>query len=57
MYRPSEKNLDKTYPIVYNNDGKMYIDVEKFPSGLWKLQLDITKNQTDYYLEQTITLP
>jgi len=56
LYRPASKKFDKAFNVGYSSNGMMHIDTKNLPSGLWKIQLDVTKNQTDYFTEKTIIL-
>lgn len=56
LYRPSAKNFDRSFDVDCNNKGVMYIDSKDLPAGLWKIKLDVTRNHTDYYMENTLSI-
>jgi hypothetical protein len=56
FYRPSEKALDKEYPIQFDSSGQQVIDLSKFKNGVYKVQITWKNNSINYYKEGTINL-
>jgi hypothetical protein len=56
VYRPSNKNYDKTFDIKLDENGKMALTMEKSPIGLYRLKINWTHNSIDYYTEEDIYL-
>jgi len=56
FYRPSEKALDKEYPIQFDKSGQQIIDLSKFKNGVYKVQISWENNSIKYYKEGTINL-
>jgi hypothetical protein len=56
VYRPSNKNYDKTFDIKLDENGKMVINMKNSPIGLYKLKIGWSNKDTAYYLEEDIYL-
>lgn len=56
VYRPSNKAYDKYFDIELDENSKMVIIMEKSPIGLYKLKIDWSNNDIDYYVEEDIYL-
>lgn len=56
FYRPSNNNLDKKIQIKVNEENKQIIDTKNFIKGLWKLKINWSEDNIEYYYEETINL-
>jgi hypothetical protein len=54
MFRPDNSKLDVKIPIQPNNEMMQIINTASFNKGLWKVKVDWTMNDTNYYNEQII---
>ena len=56
FFRPSDKRLDRRFPISLN-EGKMIIKKDrKLVGGLWKVKVEWQNNGKDYYYEKPLVL-
>lgn len=57
MFRPSNEYLDKSYPLKLDSMGDMFIPLDKNTArGQWKLQIDWTTSDQEYYNEEVIII-
>jgi hypothetical protein len=57
LFRPSNKQLDKTFILKLDQQSKMSIPVDgDIPPGLWKIQLDWEAQGDNYYKEEAIVI-
>lgn len=55
LFRPSDKQLDKTFILKLDQQSKMSIPIDgDIPPGLWKVQLDWEAEGNNYYKEESI---
>lgn len=54
IYRPSDSNLDKTASIFLDAENRQLIKPPINLPGLWKVKIDWTRNDTNYYNEKII---
>ncbi len=53
LFRPSDKRLDRHFPINLNRDGRQYIAAEYLPiPGLWKIKISWSSEGLEYYWEK-----
>ncbi len=57
FYRPSDINLDIRIPIHLNDQGWMVISKAQFKSGTYRLQINWTVEQEDFYYEESVYIP
>ncbi len=53
LYRPSDSSLDMKFPIQLN-DKKQIIPVSSLKKGFWRVKLNWSYNNNNYYKESTI---
>jgi hypothetical protein len=56
IYRPSNKNFDKTFVIELNLENKIELNLESSPNGLYKMMVDWTNDSIGYFVEKDIYL-
>lgn len=56
LYRPSTKDLDKFYEIATDEKGEMVIPLQSEKKGLWKVRVEWTAGDKDFYDEDAIFL-
>ena len=56
-YKPSDDQLDKTQEIKLNNENKMYIETSELSTGLWKIKVEWSVNDVEYYNEKAMMVP
>lgn len=54
LYRPSDASLDYKTSINMNTDGKQNIESPAFKRGLYKMQINWTMNNKNYYFEEPV---
>ena len=54
LYRPSAAGLDRTVKLALNTEGGQNIDATDLQPGLWKVRLQWTVEQQDYFCERNI---
>ncbi len=54
IYRPSDSNLDKTASIFLDAENRQLVKPPINLPGLWKVKIDWTRNDTNYYNEKII---
>ena len=57
LYRPSNADLDKTFPLLLSDAGEQIISVSGLPRGLWKARIKWTLDGEEFYREETVILP
>jgi hypothetical protein len=56
FYCPSSSKKDKSFPMQFNSEGRMYLEKNKLEKGAYKMQLDWKCEGKEYYKEEVITL-
>ena len=57
FFRPSDKRLDRRFPISLNDSGEMIIKKDrKLVGGLWKVKVEWQNDGKDYYYEKPLVL-
>ncbi|MBC8401319.1 MAG: FixH family protein [Candidatus Marinimicrobia bacterium] len=57
LFRPSDKRLDRRFPISLNREGVQYIPAANLPvPGLWKVKIFWQSEGIEYYLEEELIL-
>ncbi|OEJ99793.1 FixH family protein [Roseivirga misakiensis] len=51
FYRPNTDRYDKEIPLKFNEEGKLLIDVSTYPVGAWKLKINWSDREKEYYKE------
>lgn len=54
FYRPSNKGLDRKFPIALNEENTQIIDIREFNRGSWKIKVDWKDADTAYYHEENL---
>jgi hypothetical protein len=57
LYRASNANADRTWPIALDGSGRQAVVTSGLPSGHWTLRLDWRAGGVDFYAERAVTLP
>ena len=56
LFRPSNDKMDKVLPLDINPSGLQIIPASKLVKGLWKVKVNWTDGQSDFYKEEVIIL-
>ena len=56
-YKPSDDLLDKFQEIELNEENNMSIETKKLSPGLWKIKIEWTVNEVQYYNEKIMMVP
>ena len=56
FYRPANLHKDFKVPIKLDKNFSQALDVSKLDRGLWKLQINWSVNNNDYYTEEILML-
>lgn len=56
FYRPSNSSLDFKLPLQVNEEGNQVIPVGHFEKGFWRIKLNWTMDENEYYNERAITI-
>ncbi len=56
LYRPSDARLDREWPLDLLPDGTQRVDASQLPSGLWKVRLEWSNQDGDYYFDQPVVI-
>lgn len=56
FYRPSDAKLDIKLPLAFDKDGKQSIARSKLSPGMYKLRVNWTSDNKNYYKELVINL-
>ena len=56
FYRPSDKDIDFSIPLMLNDSGEMSVISDKITHGLWKLQINWTLKDKKYFNEESIMI-
>jgi nitrogen fixation protein FixH len=57
LYRPADARLDQELPLAVDNDGVQHVDAATLRSGLWKVRVQWSVADQEYFLDQSIVLP
>ena len=56
FYRPSNASLDFQLPLAVGATGLQHIDTSRLRGGLWKVRVQWTAAERDYFFEQAIVV-
>lgn len=56
FYRPSNPNMDVSFPVNVDTNGQQSIDTQKLPKGLWVVKVDWKKGGKEFYREEKIQI-
>ncbi len=56
FYRPSDANLDVSFPLHLNGDGSQQVDVASLKKGFWRVYLLWKIRGVDYFAEDAFTI-
>ena len=56
FYRPDNKSLDWSLPVVVNEENQMPIDLTKTPQGRWKVKVLWEADGVPYFAERTLDI-
>lgn len=57
FFRPSDKRLDRIFPITLNENAQMMIKKDRnLVNGLWKIKVEWQESGKDYYYEKPLVL-
>jgi hypothetical protein len=56
LFRPSDLNLDRTFPLSLQGDSLQTISVPDLLPGLWRMKLDWSSENIEYYLEEMLVV-
>ncbi len=56
LFRPSDQDMDQVYTIELTSERQMHISTKDLPAGLWRVKIDWTDTQQDFYQETSIVL-
>ena len=54
LYRPSSKDMDELFAVRPGENGVQRFSLADKPAGLWKLKINWSHNETDYYSESEV---
>jgi hypothetical protein len=57
LYRPSDRTADRSLPVAADTAARQIIPFGTLTSGLWRIQVQWTMHDGDYYLEQPFMVP
>ena len=57
FYKPSDDLLDKVENIKLNEDNKMFFGYDQLSAGLWKIKINWSVDNVQYYNEKIVMLP
>jgi hypothetical protein len=56
FYRPSDKEKDFSLPLKLDDNGEMVIVPDQIAKGLWKVQLNWSLKDKNYFNEETLLI-
>ncbi len=56
-YKPSDDLQDKIQKIILNDENRMFIDTKELSTGYWKIKIDWSVNEVQYYSEESMMVP
>ncbi len=56
LYRPAAQEMDSTIQIQPNVDLNQVISTSAMDNGLWRIKIEWTNAERDYYYEQQVTI-
>lgn len=56
FYRPSDATLDQTVPLIVNAEGAQQISAARLRPGFWKVRVQWTMNEKEYFFDQPIVI-
>jgi len=56
FYRPSDSSQDFTRKLMLNKNGMQEVDVSSCEKGYWKIQVNWSANNVDYYFEKPLMI-
>ena len=57
FYKPADDLLDKVENIKLDEDNKMFSGYDQLSSGLWKIKINWSVDEIQYYNEKIVMLP
>jgi YD repeat-containing protein len=54
LYRPSDERLDRELPLALTVGGEQRLDARSLQNGLWKVRVEWTANDRNYYYDQSV---
>jgi len=54
FYRPSDRNLDLSFPIKLDSTNTQFLDTKIIKPGLWKMQIHWIVDYKEYFNEKSI---
>jgi len=57
FYKPSDDLLDKVKSIKLDEENKMFFGYDQLSSGLWKIKVNWSVDDVQYYNEKIVMLP
>ncbi len=54
LYRPSDAQLDREFPLALNADGVQRLGTSQLREGLWKVRIKWNSHGQDFFLDQPI---
>jgi hypothetical protein len=56
FYKPSDSRRDFTLPLALDSSGEQKVITNKFEKGLWKVKVNWTLDEKEYYTESVINI-
>jgi len=56
LFRPSDARLDQKFAVKMQDNDALSIDLAHLQAGYWKMKLSWQEGDTEFYLEEQITL-
>ncbi len=56
FYNPTNAEKDKNYQLKLDSTNQQVINISALPRGVWKVQVDWSSNNTDFFDEKTIVI-
>ena len=56
LYRPSDAKLDRELKLAPSDKGMQRIDTANLQAGLWKVRVQWTVNDEEFYFDQTVVI-
>ena len=56
LFRPSDDQLDQQLPLQLGRDQSQLLEVQDLESGVWKVRVNFTADNEEFYTEKTIQI-
>ena len=56
FYRPSQAVLDRRFPLLLDSTGRQELDMSGFEAGLWRVCVNWTAGQEEFYRDENIVV-